>query len=33
VGFGTWLGIVFAIVLKIGLAFAMIGVFVLAWVF
>jgi uncharacterized protein YqgC (DUF456 family) len=33
VGFGTWLGIVFAIVLKIGLAFAMIGVFVLAWLF
>ena len=33
VGFGTWLGIMFAIVLKLGLAFAMIGVFAFAWFF
>lgn len=33
VGFGTWLGIVLAIVLKLGLAFAMLGVFALAWLF
>ena len=33
VGFGTWLGLVLAIVLKLGLAFAMLGVFALAWVF
>jgi len=33
VGFGTWLGIVFAVVLKLTLAFAMIGVFTLAWIF
>jgi uncharacterized protein len=33
VGFGTWLGVVLAIVLKLGLAFAMLGVFALAWVF
>jgi len=31
VGFGTWMGIVFAVVLKLGLAFAMLGVFALAW--
>ncbi len=31
VGFGTWLGIVFGVVLKIGLAFAMLGLFALAW--
>ena len=30
VGFGTWLGIVFGVVLKLTLAFAMIGLFVLA---
>lgn len=33
VGLGTWLGIVFGIVLKLTLAFAMIGLFVLAWFF
>ena len=33
VGFGTWLGIVFGIVLKLGLAFAMVGLFVFAWFF
>lgn len=32
VGFGTWLGIVLGVVLKLGLAFAMIGLFVLAWI-
>ncbi|MBF6024691.1 DUF456 domain-containing protein [Lysobacter niastensis] len=31
VGFGTWLGIVFGVVLKLGLAFAMVGLFALAW--
>lgn len=31
VGVGTWLGIVFAAVFKLTLAFAMIGIFVLAW--
>ena len=31
VGFGTWLGIVLAVVLKLGLAFAMLGIFALAW--
>lgn len=31
VGFGTWLGIVFGVVLKLTLAFAMLGLFVLAW--
>lgn len=31
IGFGTWLGIVFGVVLKLTLAFAMIGLFVLAW--
>ena len=31
VGFGTWLGIVLAIVLKLGLAFAMLGIFAFAW--
>ena len=31
VGFGTWLGIVLGVALKLGLAFAMIGVFALAW--
>jgi uncharacterized protein YqgC (DUF456 family) len=31
VGFGTWLGIVFGIVLKLGLAFAMVGLFAFAW--
>ena len=33
VGFGTWLGIVLGIVLKLGLAFAMLGVFAFAWFF
>ena len=33
VGFGTWLGIVFGIVLKLGLAFAMVGLFAFAWFF
>ena len=33
VGFGTWLGIVLAVVLKLGLAFAMLGVFAFAWFF
>ena len=33
VGFGTWLGIVFGIVLKLGLAFAMVGLFASAWFF
>lgn len=32
VGFGTWLGIVLGVVLKLTLAFAMIGLFVLAWI-
>jgi uncharacterized protein len=31
VGFGTWMGIVFGVVLKLTLAFAMIGLFALAW--
>lgn len=31
VGFGTWLGIVLAVVLKLGLALAMLGIFALAW--
>lgn len=31
VGFGTWLGIVFGIVLKLALAFAMLGLFAFAW--
>ena len=33
VGFGTWLGIVLAVVLKLGVAFAMLGVFAFAWFF
>lgn len=33
VGFGTWLGIVFGTVLKLALAFTMVGLFVLAWIF
>jgi uncharacterized protein YqgC (DUF456 family) len=33
VGAGTWLGIVFAVVLKLTLAFAMIGLFALAWLY
>jgi uncharacterized protein YqgC (DUF456 family) len=31
VGFGTWLGIVFGTALKLMLAFAMIGIFISAW--
>ena len=31
VGFGTWFGVVLAVVLKLGLAFAMIGIFAVAW--
>lgn len=31
VGFGTWLGLVLAIVLKLGLACAMLGIFAFAW--
>ncbi|HZH44219.1 MAG TPA: DUF456 domain-containing protein [Lysobacter sp.] len=31
VGFGTWLGIVVGTVLKLGLAFAMLALFALAW--
>jgi uncharacterized protein YqgC (DUF456 family) len=31
VGAGTWMGIVFGVVLKLTLAFAMIGLFALAW--
>lgn len=31
IGFGTWLGILFGVALKLGLAFAMLGLFALAW--
>lgn len=31
VGLGTWLGIVLGTVLKLGLAFAMVGLFAFAW--
>ena len=31
IGFGTWLGILFGVVLKLGLAFTMLGLFALAW--
>lgn len=31
VGLGTWLGIVFGVVLKLALAFTMLGIFLLAW--
>lgn len=33
VGFGTWMGVLFGTVMKLALAFTMIGLFVLAWVF
>ena len=33
VGLGTWLGIVLGTVLKVGLAFAMLGLFAFAWFF
>jgi len=32
VGFGTWMGVVFGTVLKLALAFTMVGLFVLAWI-
>ncbi|MEO6227685.1 MAG: DUF456 family protein [Thermomonas sp.] len=31
IGFGTWLGILLGVVLKLGLGFAMLGLFALAW--
>ena len=31
IGFGTWLGILFGTVLKLALAFTMLGLFALAW--
>lgn len=31
IGFGTWMGILFGVVLKLGLAFTMLGLFALAW--
>ena len=31
VGFGTWMGILLGTALKLGLAFAMLGLFALAW--
>lgn len=33
VGLGTWFGVLLGVVLKLTLAFAMIGLFVLAWYF
>lgn len=33
VGFGTWLGIVLSVVLKLGLALAMLGLFAFDWYF
>lgn len=33
IGLGTWLGIVFGVVLKLALAFTMLGIFFLAWFF
>lgn len=33
VGLATWLGIVLGVVLKLGLGFAMLGLFVFAWFF
>lgn len=33
IGFGTWMGIVFGVALKLTLAFAMLGLFALAWFF
>ena len=33
VGFGTWLGIVLGVAIKLGLAVAMVGVFAIAWFF
>jgi hypothetical protein len=31
VGLGTWLGVVVGTVLKLGVAFLMVGLFVFAW--
>ena len=33
IGFGTWLGILFGVVLKLGLAFPLLGIFAMAWFF
>jgi uncharacterized protein len=33
VGLGTWFGIIVGVVLKLGLAFTMLGIFVFAWYF
>jgi uncharacterized protein len=33
VGLGTWFGIVLGVVLKLALAFTMLGIFVVAWIF
>ena len=33
VGLGTWVGIALGVVLKLGLTFAMLGLFVFAWIF
>jgi len=33
VGFGTWVGVVLGTVLKLGLAFGMLGLFAFAWFF
>lgn len=33
VGLGTWLGLLAGVVLKLGLAFAMLGLFLFAWFF
>ncbi len=33
VGLGTWLGILLGVVLKLGLTFAMLGLFMFAWIF
>jgi len=33
IGLGTWIGILFGVVLKLGLAFTMLGIFAMAWFF
>ena len=33
IGLGTWIGILFGVVLKLGLAFTMLGIFGMAWFF
>ncbi len=33
VGFGTWLGILLGVVLKLGLTFLMLGLFLVAWLY